>query len=192
MSTLYKDFQKNAIKKALSLDKYISIREIVDKNDIEEISNIDGFQKTFNYFFKVRKDDEWRKKFYNYFKDVVHNKDITFKEILLHISYEKNIETSFSSKMLASINPEMPIWDKYVKKYFNIVVNRNDLNYGIDYMVKKYEELIEKVKEELAKPEIKEAIDEFKKEFGEYNLTDVKILDFIIWSNRSGDENEKN
>ena len=185
MSSIYKNFQKKSIIKALSLDNYNYIINTINNKNID-ISKDEEFQKTFDAFFKVRRDEKWRREYYNYFQKVKNNKDIKFEEILNHLKDSTgNIEASFSSKLLATINPNMPIWDQFVLKYYDIKIEDNNPKERIKDITEKYYEIIEKENEELQKEDIKEAIKQFREDFKEYNLSDIKILDFMIWSNRN-------
>ena len=99
------------IAESMGFDKYKQIIEMVRKTDVS--SDLD-FQRTFNGFYRVRRNAEWRKVYYNLFENV-KGSNPSF-EYIIRTMYEAtgNIEASFSSKMLAMINPEMPIWDRYV------------------------------------------------------------------------------
>ena len=182
MNYSFDNFQKNAIIRFLALDKYNYIKDNLYKCDVSKDSE---FQTRFNAFYRVRRDDKWRKIFYNYFEEIKNNKNITFDEILDYM-YKKtgSIEASFCSKMLSTINPNMPIWDQFVLNYYNIEVEGNNPKDRIKDIIKKYYEIVKKEKEELQKEEIKEAIKQFKEDFKEYNISDIKILDFMIWSRR--------
>ena len=53
--------------------------------------------------------------FYTYFDSQKNNKMIKYDEIIDYFYSKTNrVEASFSSKMLATINPEMPILDSQV------------------------------------------------------------------------------
>lgn len=120
MDYSFKKFQKNAIIRFLALDKYNYIKENINKCDVS--SNLE-FQKRFNAFYRVRRDAKWRKLFYTYFESIKNKKNITFDEILDYMYKETgNIEASFCSKLLSTINPNMPIWDQYVLKNLNLEV----------------------------------------------------------------------
>jgi hypothetical protein len=41
----------------------------------------------------------------------------------------------------------------------------------------------------LKQQDVKEAIRELKDEFKEYRLSDIKALDYLLWSNRDDEEN---
>ena len=96
---------------SMGLDKYLYIMDQVKKTDVSADAD---FQRTFNGFYIIRRNEAWRKVYYGLFERV-KTKTPTFADILTYL-YEctGNIEPSFSSKMLASIFPEKPIWDRYV------------------------------------------------------------------------------
>ena len=81
----YSKFKKEAIIRYLALDKYNYIRETVFTCDV---SKDDYFQKTFNSFFKVRRNKNWRKKFYNYFERIKNNPEISFDMIIKDLLLE--------------------------------------------------------------------------------------------------------
>lgn len=98
---------------SMGLDKYQFIMERVKKTDLSTDAD---FQRTFNGFYIVRRNEKWRRIYYEYFEGVKAGTP-TFESILTYL-YEctGNIEPSFSSKMLATIFPDKPIWDRYVLK----------------------------------------------------------------------------
>lgn len=91
---------------SMGLDKYQYIMGQVNSTNIA--IDID-FQRTFNGFYIVRRNEDWRKCYYEYFESI-KNGSPTFESIITYL-YEctGNIEPSFSSKMLATIFPEKPI-----------------------------------------------------------------------------------
>ena len=102
---------------SMGLDKY---RYIMEQVSITNVAIDTDFQRTFNGFYVVRRNESWRKSYYEYFESVKNGKP-TFKNIITYL-YEctGNIEPSFSSKMLATIIPEKPIWDRYVVQNLNM------------------------------------------------------------------------
>jgi hypothetical protein len=150
-----------------------------------DVSLNNKFQTAFNAFYRVRRNEKWRNIFYNYFEQIKNNKDITFDEILDYM-YENtgNIEASFCSKLLSTINPNMPIWDQYVLKNLKLEVT------GITKIDKLndtkiiYNKIVDIENQKLNDKEIQKYINDFKEYFSEYNLSDIKILDYILWNNR--------
>ena len=118
MNINYDEFKKQALIRSLGLEKYNYIRENLHKCGV---SKDEKFQKTFNAFYRVRRDEEGRNKFYDYFEEKKNISNITFETIIKDIFLRTgNIEASFSSKLLSTINPDMPIWDQYVLKNLDL------------------------------------------------------------------------
>lgn len=92
---------------SMGLDKYQCIMEQVNSTNVATNSD---FQRVFNGFYIVRRNESWRKAYCEHFESI-----ITYL-------YERtgNIEPSFLSKMLATIFPEKPIWDRYVVQNLDI------------------------------------------------------------------------
>ena len=84
---------------SMGLDKYQLILEQVKKTDVSVDAD---FQRTFNGFYMVRRNETWRKVYYQHFERVKRGTP-TFASILTHL-YEctGNIEPSFSSKTILS------------------------------------------------------------------------------------------
>jgi len=99
----------------LSIEKYKYIKDNFKNVDISIFDC--KFQKTFNSFYKIRRNKEWRDAFYKYFESIKKDENITFFKIINYL-YENtdNVEASFASKMLATINEDMPIFKLCLKK----------------------------------------------------------------------------
>lgn len=182
MNYSFNNFKKTAIIRYLSLDKYKYLKEHLYKCDV---SSAKYYQKRFNAFYRVRRDEKWRTIFYNYFESIKNDKCIKFEDILLYL-YDKtgNIEASFSSKMLATINPNMPIWDQYVLSNLDLEVKGNNKKEKLKNTIDIYYQIVKIEKDKLKDNEIQKAVTEFKEYFSEYNLSDIKILDYILWNSR--------
>lgn len=178
----FKSFQKNAIIRFLALDKYSYIKNNIYKCDISKNKD---FQTSFNAFYRVRRDEKWRTIFYDYFEQIKNNKNITFDEILDYMFKKTgHIEASFCSKLLATINENMPIWDQYVLKNLNLEVKGTTKEEKLENTKVIYKSIIEIENDKLKIDDIQVAITEFREYFPEYNLSDIKILDYILWNSR--------
>lgn len=184
MNYSFKKFQKTALIRLLGMDKYESIIGFFNDRELN-ISKSRTFQKIFNSFYRIRRDSKWQEYYYSFFDENRKNKNITFDEILDYM-YEKtgNIEASFCSKMLATINPDMPIWDQYVLKNLKIRVDGNTKEEKLKNTKLAYKRIVDDVNCKLKDENIKTAIKEFREFFPEFNFSDTKILDFILWNNR--------
>ena len=170
------------IAESMGFDKYKQIMEMVRKTDV---SSDPDFQRTFNGFYRVRRNAEWRKTYYDLF-ETVKDSDPSFKSIIKTM-YDAtgNIEASFSSKMLATINPDMPIWDRYVVQ--NLCLNMkgktkvDQLKCAIDL----YDQMRSWYADFLQTENGKDCIAEFDRTLPGYVwMSDVKKIDFYLWSIR--------
>lgn len=176
--------QSQKDKMAKGIEKYVKIKELFDSgirlNDTTNADTIE-FQRLFNSFYKVRRNDEWRKVFYNLFEELKTNTDVKFADI-----YEKftarlkayNIdrkEKSFVSKMLHTINDDSYIIDQNVLKGLNI--KGNDA-------VKIYDELKDIYNKNLL-PEANKSgfFADFDAQFPSgADISKVKKIDFYLWA----------
>lgn len=178
----FEEIQKNWVVNYLGLKDYIYIIRELKKVDVSTDAK---YQRKFNYFYKVRRNKSWRKTYYKFLQDNKNNDNLTFEQTIRHLYNETgNIEASFSSKLLATINPEMPIWDQYVVKNININLLGKTKEEQIQNAVDLYNKMIEEYNNLLKREEVKECIKNIKNIIGEYEINDIKILDFILWSIR--------
>lgn len=185
MGYSFKSFQKTALIRLLGMDKYKNIISMFNDKSIDLSSK--KFTKSFNSFYRVRRNEEWQKIYYNYFNMNRDNKNLTFDEILDYMYYHTRgnmIEASFCSKMLATVNPNMPIWDQYVLKNLDIKVEGNTKEERLTKTKEAYKRIIDEVNSKLENEEIQQTISDFRAFFPELQFSDVKILDFILWNER--------
>lgn len=178
----FEDIKRDIVKRVLFLDEYIYLK---DRLNFVDISSDREFQNKFNRFYRVRRDANWRKEFYIFFETIKRNKEIEFDDILQYFYVKTgNIEASFSSKMLAILRPDKPIWDKYVLARLGLKLSGLTQEEKLKNAKEIYKEIETKEREMLKDKDIRRAVDEFRKYFSEYNLTDIKILDYLLWVNR--------
>ena len=167
---------------SMGLDKYQFIMEQVNKTDI----SIDAeFQRTFNGFYIVRRNEEWRKAYYEYFESVKKGTP-TFTSILIHL-YEctGNIEPSFSSKMLTTIFPDKPIWDRYVVQNLNMELKGRTKQERLENAIVLYTDIERWYADFLQTDKAKECIEVFDHVMPDYkHISSIKKIDSILWSIR--------
>ena len=112
-SDIKKVLDKNLGK--FGLEKYEYIMNAVQQGDVSQ--NLD-FQRVFDGFYKVRRNAAWRKVFFDLFEEVRKNAPAvagdpaaSFDKVITALRQATgNVEMSFSSKLLASVN----------KDYYNV------------------------------------------------------------------------
>lgn len=145
----------------MGLDKYRFLLEQVHKVDV---SSDEVFQRTFNGFYMVRRNKAWRKAFYDLFERIKMSNDVSFACILDEIyRLTGNVEASFSSKLLATLKPEMPIWDRYVIRNLNLKLPSDSDSNRIQKTEKLFEEIVAWYGDFLQTENASQCIEEFDK-----------------------------
>ena len=172
--------QREVTKKGIK--KYVNIMNLFSKVNISEDKN---FQKTFTGFYRIRRNEQFRKEYYDLMQKYKF-KNVSFEEILTELYKFGKLEASFTSKLIATIDHNLPIWNKYVLDYFNIEPpsreytdkERIKLACNIyDRIQGEYKKIIETDNGKL----MIKLFDEYNKR---NNLSSVKKIDFIIWQSR--------
>ncbi len=173
---------QNRLASSMGLDKYKIIMDCVFKTDV---SNDMKFQCLFNGFYMVRRNASWRKIYYSYFESV-KNANPTFADIITYI-FEKtgNVEPSFSSKMLATICQDKPIWDRYVVQNLELELVGKTPKEKVHNAIELYKEMEEWYFDFLKTDRAQECINEFDIVLPDYRwISDIKKIDAILWSIR--------
>ena len=163
-------------------------------DDIEKIKQnyqlANAFKEKFNGFYRIRKrSDKWYTDFYTLFDELLHDtKRADFKFILESLyASTGQIEPSFSSKLLHTFKPDMPIWDTIILNSLGLEPSqKKDPSKKVKEDVKIYNEICKQFSDHLNDPGVQEALKEFDSKFPKYKtISETKKLDFILWSNRT-------
>ena len=168
---------------SLGLDKYSDLILSYQKTDV---STDLEFQRKFNAFYMIRRNEEWRRKYYTLF-EANKNSSPSFPYILMQL-YELtgNVEASYASKMVATINPCLPIWDQYVLQNLGFRLTGYKTEDKLLHAINIYNEILQWYKDYLQTPEAKENIAIFNRWLPDYSwLSDEKKIDFMLWSRRA-------
>ena len=152
-----------------------------------DVSRDRAFQRKFNAFYRVRqRPREWYEEYYSYLesnKGGTPKFDDVLDQIFLNLG---KYEPSFSSKLVATLDPYQPVWDSFVLKNTdqkaplytdkNRVAKAKIVYMGIQDWYANY----------IASPEGKIVIAAFDSLVAENeSITDIKKVDFILWQTRS-------
>jgi hypothetical protein len=169
------------------MDKYVVIMDLFHRIDVSKDTN---FQKKFNGFYKIRqRSQEFYFSLYNFLEDNKKSNDLGYETVLRHFKNKFNkLEVSFSSKLLATINPELPIWDSVVMD--NLKLKKPGYNKTIDERlvasIEIYNKMILWYDEQLKSKVGKQMLKDFNDRIPEANITDLKKIDLILWQTRKG------
>jgi hypothetical protein len=167
------------------LYKYQSIMK--QYNESTEISSSEEFQKLFFNFYGMNRAGftlEAKKEYFKLLDKTKEEKGIDFKFVLqrIHLKSGKK-HFSFSTKLLATADAHLPVWDSKVRRYLNY---RFDLKFknsfkDIDSCVQEYSRYCEWFNEFLITEEAKKLIKQFDKEMPSVKITNMKKIDLMLW-----------
>ena len=175
-----KEFNWEAI--AVGAAKYDFIMAKFSKVDV---SKDEEFQKKFTGFYRIRRSKElFLKKYYAYMESL-KGKTVTFEDIIKKVyTFKGSIEASFSSKMLATLNPNMPVWDKYVLANAKIEAPKT-YNVTINKCVETYRKVVSFYSNLLKTDKAEEMVELFDKKLPKYkHFTKIKKIDLMFWQKR--------
>ena len=171
---------------AVSLDKISAgiqkYHAIMSKLYAVDVSQDSKFQRMFNGYYRMRqRSPAFYQAFYSYLEQQKNNRELTFHEVLNHLYNATGVLTpSFSSKLLATVRPEMPVWDQFVLKNLGLKAPY----YGDRNRIAKTEALYEAICRWYHTEEAKEWLDFFNAHLEDAPITDTKKIDLILWQTR--------
>ena len=173
------DYNWDKIK--VGADKYAFLMIRFQNNDV----SIDElFQTKFTGFYRVRRNREkFLKKYFSYLQSLKSAPNTSFRDIITYVkTFIGTVEPSFSSKLLATINPNFPVWDQYVLSNIGIAV---PVRKSIDFCVYIYQCIINWYNSFMRSGSAAEMVALFDKNLPEYkHFTTTKKIDLMLWQKR--------
>ena len=164
-------------------EKYEYLMDAVQKIDVSQDRE---FQRVFDGYYKVRRNAVWRKKFYDLFEVVRKSNPLPSFDAVVAALYKAtgNVEASFASKLLASVNKDLPIWDRRVGRSLNLKVKGTSQEEKLADVKRVYQEVRDTYDGFLNSEEGREFIAEFDRLIPEQyrGISAVKKLDFYLWA----------
>ena len=170
-----------ALERFWDLERYQRIMEEYDKVDVS--SDLD-FQRNYTYFYQLRGNSGWMQKYYGLFERKKQTGNAAFASIISELfELTGRIEASFSSKMLATLNPSKPIWDRKVCDVLHLELTGKTKEEQLRNAISLYETLENWYAAYLPTANARENIRRFDKLLPAYTwLSDTKKIDYLLWS----------
>lgn len=163
------------------LRKYCWIQERFGGSDVSRDAL---FQTRFNDFYRVRRDDAWRRDFYG-LMERAKMRPMDFGSVLRELLVRTGrLEASFASKLVATLNPDRPVVDRYVLLNFGLHL---PYYYAKDREAKTldvYETLCRRYEGLLASATGVIMCRKFSDRFPWARICDLKKVDLIVWQSR--------
>ena len=185
--------KKACIAKMSGLETYKYIMDNFKSIDLSgDDDNAKEFRTKYRGYYRVRRNDDWSKLYFGFFENNKNNNDITFNQIIDYCynnmktnkGAKNPVEASFSSKMLATINPEKPILDSRVLENMGLTIPvylKSDKK--LERAKAVYEIIDDRYKAYSRTPESDTVVSIFNEMFPDYTeLTKTKKIDFFLWA----------
>lgn len=174
-------FSKKMEEMRNGINKYLFIMNNLNSVDVSVYKS--EFQTKFNGFYRVRqRSEDWYKTYFAILERNKSNTFLGFYDVLFEMYNEfDRVETSFSSKLLHTVNPNMPIYDSKVIEALSISKIQGDNRF--EKALNNYKMLCDKYAKYFQTPNCSNAIMMFDTYFPEYanEISDVKKIDFFLW-----------
>lgn len=177
-------FHKEALK--TGLDKYLKIMECLYETDVSKDKE---FQRLYNHFYRMRqRKPEFYQIYYDYMEKMKYNAErLSFNDVFFYIQKETNhCEASFSSKLLATLNPDKPVWDMFVLENLGVKKIQSSAKNREQKIIEAYQQICQWYDEFMKSEEARLILQTFDEIFPNVNITDTKKIDLFLWQHREG------
>jgi hypothetical protein len=164
------------------LNKYMWLQANRDTIDIRLDTQ---YKKKFNHFYRVRRGTEWQDHFYALLENK-KGKPVQFSEVLNALHKATNrYEASFASKLLATIDPSMPVIDSIVLRNLKLKLPAWNSKDRLARICELHSALVVDFNEFLSAEKGKYLVRQFHAMYPGADVTDIKILDLVLWQTRA-------
>ena len=166
----------------VGLAKYQQLRRLIRTRP--RFSRERAFQKSFNGFYRVRRNTEWQLAFYAIMARSRRNR-LTFAQVLqkLHRATGRT-EASFASKLVATLDPSQPVIDSVVLAKLGLSLPATKDSQRHKRIVHMHISLRSRYVKFLKTSNGRYLVRCFRRRYGNQRLTQVKMLDLVLWQTR--------
>jgi hypothetical protein len=167
---------------AAGLERYCWLQAALAMTDV---SRDREFQTRFNAFYRVRRDSAWQSAFYSVLQQN-KSKRQSFADVLhaLHAATGR-LEASFASKLVASVDPDMPVIDSVVLKNLGLRLPRpGPIETRLAQIVELHERIRRIFSDYLGSAMGRHLVARFEDSYPNRRVTRVKMLDLVLWKAR--------
>ena len=166
---------------APGLAKYQHIQARLHTTDVRTDRD---FQRSFNGFYRVRQGQDWQTVFYALLEEE-KARPRGFDTVLraLHAATGRH-EASFASKLVASVNPDLPVLDAFVLKNVGLRMPSRSHRDRLGELGKVYAQVEDWYALALESAAGKAALAAFDTAYPDSGATPLKKLDLVLWQIR--------
>lgn len=154
------------------------------QRDTCDVRSDASYRKRFNGFYRVRRGRDWQDKFF----EILERRKggiFSFADILdaLHRATGR-YEASFASKLLATIDPQMPVIDSIVLRNLNVRLPTYGSDHRRSRIVELHGRLLASLNGFLGTDVGRYLVKRFRAAYPHADVTKIKMLDLVLWQTR--------
>lgn len=142
------------------------------------------FRRRFNHFYRVRRNTVWQASYFALI-GIARQQALQFNAVLDALRQATNrLEASFASKLIATINPTLPVIDKFVLKNVGLTLPAQNVPNRAAAIVRVHAALQDSFSAYLQSADGQYLVSEFNRRYPNAGITEVKMLDLVLWQTR--------
>lgn len=144
-----------------------------------------GFRRRFNRFYRVRRNAAWQATYYA-LMGRARRDALQFDAVLESLRRTTDrIEASFASKLIATINPDFPVLDKFVLRNVGQCLPAARRSDRVAEVALLHASLKIAFDEYLRTADGRYLVQAFNRLYPDSGITEVKMLDLVLWQTRA-------
>jgi hypothetical protein len=175
--------EESEVRKALAAlePAVLRYRWLQSRSRTSDVRSDAEFQRQFNGYYRLRRNQEWRSAYYKLMQaEKVERRG--FAAVLHSLkSSTGRVEASFASKLVATIEPKLPVIDRYVLLHFGLRLPSYQASERELKTVHVYDELVRCYESLVVSPLGVRIRYLFNEQYGDHPITDLKKIDLVLW-----------
>lgn len=166
--------------------KLASYQYTQEKLFTTDVSADRNYQRKYTGFYKLRlPHSSLYPKHFSILQNQKNNPNVAFETIFHALSEATGrMEASFSSKLLATVNPHRPPLDRIVLGHLGLTMPKGKQQHQAEYFIELYEQVNELMGSLIKQDAFQEIKSSFKHTYPQFEFSDMKILDIYLWALR--------
>ncbi len=143
------------------------------------------FRRRFNHFYRVRRNTAWQGSYFA-IMGRARREALQFTAVLDELRQATNrLEASFASKLIATLNPSLPVIDKFVLRNVGLSLPGQTVPNRDAAIVRLHSALQASFGAFLQSEDGQYLIRKFRRQYPDAGVTEVKMLDLVLWKTRA-------
>jgi hypothetical protein len=171
---------KDALIRLSSVGQYTALMEMLPNVNVFKGKK---FRSDYEEFYKLKRyPAEFRDAYFAFMQKNKGNASLTFEKVLARLrTFRGTVEASFASKLLHTLRPGFPTWDRWIGKHTGIKIPGPGVKDQFTVAVERYDKLTAWFNNYIHSKTGKATLRLFNRYYPAFSLTDTKKIDLVLW-----------